>query len=50
MTVEQVNAAARDYLHPEKLRILVVGNGAAFDRPLSTFGEVEEIQLPAAPE
>jgi zinc protease len=45
LTVADVNAAAKKYLQPDKLSILVVGNDKLFDRPLSDFGAVNEIKL-----
>lgn len=44
-TVGDVRRAAREYLHPEGLAILVVGNQELFDRPLSDFGEVNVIEI-----
>ncbi len=40
---------ARKYLHPDKVRILVVGKEEDFDKPLSTLGEVHviDIQIPS---
>lgn len=45
LTLEDVRAAARDYLHPEGLAILVVGDESTFDQPLSNFGEVNRIEI-----
>ncbi len=45
LTVEDIRDAARRYLHPHKLTLLVVGNAELFDRPLSDFGAVSEIRL-----
>ena len=45
LTVDDIKAVAREYLHPEGLVILVVGDEAAFDQPLSNFGEVNVIEL-----
>ncbi len=42
---DDVLRVARKYLHPEALTIMVVGDENKFDLPLSTFGEVREIQL-----
>lgn len=45
LTLEDVRTAAAEYLHPEGLAILVVGDESTFDQPLSNFGEVDVIQL-----
>jgi zinc protease len=45
LTVADIKSAAQNYLHPDKLTILVVGNAELFDRPLSDFGAVKEIRL-----
>lgn len=44
-TVEDVARAASDYLHPDGLTILVIGNQDLFDRPLSDFGKVNIIEI-----
>jgi len=45
LTLEDVKAAAAEYLHPDGLTILVVGNEELFDQPMSHFGEVHVIEL-----
>jgi len=45
VTKEDVQEAAKDYLKPDGLKILVVGNPDGFDEGLAKFGEVEEINL-----
>ncbi|MBD3368092.1 MAG: hypothetical protein GF405_07980 [Candidatus Eisenbacteria bacterium] len=45
MTIEDVKHAAAEYLHPDALTLLFVGDPEQFDVPLSTFGEVHEIDL-----
>jgi zinc protease len=45
VTIEDVARVARKYIHKDQLRILVVGNPARFDRPLSTFGTVTTVDI-----
>ena len=45
VTAEDVQAVAQKYLHPDALTIVTVGNQDNFDRPLSEFGEVNEIEI-----
>jgi predicted Zn-dependent peptidase len=45
LTVDDVKAAAAEYLHPDGLTILVVGDESTFEQPLSNFGEVNVIEL-----
>ena len=45
VTREDVLRVARKYLHPEAMKLVVVGDEKKFDKPLSTFGEVREIKL-----
>ena len=45
LTVDDIKEVAADYLHPDGLTILVVGDEADFDQPLSNFGEVNVIEL-----
>lgn len=42
---EDVLRVAQTYLQPDKLRILAVGNPEEFDQPLTTLGEVKEIDI-----
>jgi zinc protease len=45
MSLEDVKAAAKKYLHPDRMIYFIVGDEATFDRPLSEFGEVNVIEL-----
>jgi len=42
---EELLAAARKHLHPDRLTIVAVGPGGALPKMLSGFGEVKEIRL-----
>jgi zinc protease len=45
LTKEQVQAAAKRHLRPDRLKIVAVGSGEALPKALATFGEVKEIKL-----
>ena len=45
LTVADIKSAAQKYIFPDRLTLLVVGNKELFDRPLSEFGNVNEIKL-----
>ena len=45
VTVEDVKRVAREYLQPDRMRLIVVGNDQDFDEPMSAFGEVNEIDV-----
>ncbi|MFQ6069843.1 MAG: M16 family metallopeptidase [Candidatus Aminicenantales bacterium] len=49
VTAEDVLRVAKKYLHPDKVQILVVGKEKDFDKPLSTLGEVTEIDISIPP-
>ena len=51
VTQADVARVARQYIHKDRLAILVVGKAADFDRPLSTFGPVAtlDISIPEMP-
>ena len=46
LTLDDVKAAAAEYLHPDGLTMMFVGNQEEFEQPLSNFGEVHVIELP----
>jgi len=48
VSAEDVQKVAQKYLHPDALTIVTVGNQDNFDRPLSEFGEVNEIEIKQA--
>ena len=45
LTKEEILAAAKKHLHPDRLKIVAVGSGKTLPGVLSTFGEVKEIKL-----
>jgi len=45
ITKQDVLRVARKYLRPDKVQILVVGNKESFDKPLSTLGELNNIDI-----
>ena len=45
VTKTDVLNAARKYLRPEAFKLVVIGDSAKFDKPLSTIGDVREIDL-----
>ena len=45
VTREDVLRVARKYLHPDGMKLVVVGDQSKFDKPLSTFGSVREVKL-----
>lgn len=45
LTKEDILAAAKKHLHPDRLKIVAVGSGETLPKVLSTFGEVKEIKL-----
>jgi len=49
VTREDVARVAKTYVKPENLSILVVGNAADFDVPLSTLGEVTALDITIPP-
>ncbi len=44
-----VARVARQYIHPDKMAILVVGKSADFDQPLSNLGKVTSIDITIPP-
>ncbi len=48
LTKDDIQRAAKQHLHPDRLRILAVGSGETLLKVLASFGEVKEIKL--APE
>jgi len=45
LTKEEILAAAKKHLYPDRLKIVAVGSGKTLPAALSTFGEVKEITL-----
>jgi zinc protease len=49
VTTADVARIVPKYLHKDQLAVLVVGNSAQFDKPLSTLGAVKEIDISIPP-
>jgi len=49
VTAEQVQQVAKKYLQKDKLAVLVVGNDAEFDKPLSSLGAVSKVDISIPP-
>jgi zinc protease len=49
VSIEDVTRVAGKYIHKDKLATLVVGKAADFDKPLSTFGPVTNIDITIPP-
>lgn len=45
VTAADVERVAKQYVHPDQLAILVVGNQKDFEKPLSTLGNVQTIDV-----
>jgi len=45
VTRDDVLRAARKHLHPDALKLVVIGDESRFDKPLSTFGTVRKLEL-----
>jgi zinc protease len=49
VTKEDVARVAAKYIHKEQMRVLVVGNTAEFDKPVSTLGPVTNLDISIPP-
>jgi zinc protease len=49
VTKEDVASVAAKYMHRERMPVLVVGNPSEFDKPLSTLGPVNKIDITIPP-
>jgi zinc protease len=49
VTKEDVASVAAKYMHRERMPVLVVGNPSEFDKPLSTLGPVNKIDVTIPP-
>ncbi len=45
ITREDIARVAKEYLHPDEVKLLVIGDMEQFDKPLTEFGEVNTIEL-----
>jgi len=49
VTGADVLRVAKEYIHPDRLTLLVVGKAEDFDKPVSTFGEVTTLDIAIPP-
>ena len=49
VTAEDVARIIPKYLHKDQLAVLVVGNSADFDKPLSSLGSVKDVDISIPP-
>ncbi len=49
VTADDVSRVAKKYLHKENLAVLVVGNAEEFGKPLSTLGQVQDVDITIPP-
>ena len=49
VTKEDVKRVADEYLHPDKFALIAVGKASDFDKPLSTLGDVMEVDITIPP-
>jgi len=49
VTKEDVARVAAKYIHKDQMRVLVVGNTSEFDKPLSTLGPVQTLDITIPP-
>ena len=45
VTPADVDRAARKYIHPDRIAVVVVGHAPDFDRPLTTLGKVKTLDI-----
>lgn len=49
VTAEDVARVAKQYVHPDRLAVLVVGKESEFEKPLSTLGDVKIVDITIPP-
>jgi hypothetical protein len=49
VTKADIKRVAAEYLHPDKFTLLAVGKASDFDKPLSTLGDVVEVDITIPP-
>ncbi len=49
VTADEVAPVAKKYLHKDQMAVLVVGNDAEFDKPLSASGSVPNVDIAIPP-
>ncbi len=49
VTTEDVARVAAKYIHRDQMAVLVVGNASEFDKPLSSLGTVDKLDIAIPP-
>ena len=49
VTADDVSRVAHKYVHKDRMAVLVVGNDTEFDKPLSTLGPAQELDISIPP-
>ena len=49
VTADEVLRVAKKYVHKDQMAVLVVGNPAEFDKPMSTLGQVTDVNIAIPP-
>ena len=45
VTAGDILRVAKAHLHPDRMKVLIVGDATAFERPISSLGQVQAVDL-----